>query len=126
MKLISNLHAAHQIMRAEVAKHTDLTPTQALVLATLDGQEGISQTDICNKAPIDRSTLADTVRRLLKSGHLTRKRTRTDARRYAVTLTTLGRKAVAELTAAERDINAGISAQVRGADKLAVLPIAAE
>jgi len=41
---------------------------------------------------IDRSTLADVVRRLSKKGLLQRRRTREDARAYAVKLTDEGRR----------------------------------
>lgn len=50
----------------------------------------LSQTDICERTGIDRSTLAEVVRRLVKRGLLQRKRTKTDARRYEVTLTPQG------------------------------------
>ena len=43
---------------------------------------------------IDRSTLADVVRRLVEKGLLQRKRTRNDARKYAVRLTPKGREAL--------------------------------
>ena len=42
------------------------------------------------KTGIDRSTLADIVRRMLKKGLLQRRRTREDARAYAVKLTEQG------------------------------------
>jgi DNA-binding MarR family transcriptional regulator len=43
-----------------------------------------------DKTGIDRSTLADIVRRLLKKGLLQRRRTKDDARAYAVKLTDEG------------------------------------
>ena len=43
---------------------------------------------------IDRSTLADIVRRMLKKGLLQRRRTKEDARAYAVKLTEEGWKAL--------------------------------
>ncbi len=49
-----------------------------------------SQTQIVEKTGIDRSTLADIVRRLVAKGLLQRKRTRRDARMYAVRLTDKG------------------------------------
>jgi DNA-binding MarR family transcriptional regulator len=50
----------------------------------------ISQTGLVEQTGVDRSTLADVVRRLVKKGLLQRKRTRQDARMYAVRLTTKG------------------------------------
>jgi len=65
----------------------DLTPRQYAVLLTVSQNEGLSQTQLVDKTGIDRSTLADIVRRMLKKGLLSRRRTREDARAYAVKLT---------------------------------------
>jgi len=65
----------------------DLTPRQYAVLVTVSQNEGLSQTQLVEKTGIDRSTLADIVRRMLKKGLLQRRRTREDARAYAVKLT---------------------------------------
>jgi DNA-binding MarR family transcriptional regulator len=68
----------------------DLTPRQYAVLVTVSQQEGLSQTHLVEKTGIDRSTLADIVRRMLKKGLLQRRRTKEDARAYAVKLTEEG------------------------------------
>jgi DNA-binding MarR family transcriptional regulator len=65
----------------------DLTPRQYAVLLTVAQNEGLSQTQLVGLTGIDRSTLADVVRRMLKKGLLQRRRTRDDARAYAVKLT---------------------------------------
>ncbi len=67
-----------------------MTPRQYAVLATVAQQEGLSQTQLVDKTGIDRSTLADIVRRMLKKGILSRRRTKEDARAYAVKLTEEG------------------------------------
>jgi DNA-binding MarR family transcriptional regulator len=67
-----------------------LTPRQLAVLMTVAHSEGASQTRIVEATGIDRSTLADVVRRLVKRKLLQRRRTRQDARAYAVTLTEEG------------------------------------
>jgi DNA-binding MarR family transcriptional regulator len=72
----------------------DLTPRQYAVLVTVAEYEGLSQTHLVERTGIDRSTIADITRRLLKKGLLQRRRTREDARAYAVKLTDLGLKAV--------------------------------
>ena len=54
----------------------------------------ISQTGLVEQTGVDRSTLADIVRRLVKKGLLQRKRTRRDARMYAVRLTAKGKSAL--------------------------------
>jgi len=58
-------------------------------------REGLSQTDLVEVTGIDRSTLADIVRRMLKKGLLQRRRTREDARAYAVKLTDEGLRILA-------------------------------
>jgi DNA-binding MarR family transcriptional regulator len=91
------LHRAGQcaadIFQAEMGLD-DLTPRQYAVLLTVSQNEGLSQTQLVDKTGIDRSTLADIVRRMLKKGLLTRRRTREDARAYAVRLTDDGWKSL--------------------------------
>lgn len=94
---ISPLHLLHRasqcavdVFQAEMT-HEGLTPRQFAVLVTVSRNEGLSQTDLVSQTGIDRSTLADVVRRMLKKGLLQRRRTREDARAYAVTLTDEGK-----------------------------------
>lgn len=68
----------------------DLTPRQFAVLAAVSRNEGLSQTHLVHTTGIDRSTLADIVRRMLKKGLLQRRRTKDDARAYSVKLTEEG------------------------------------
>lgn len=68
----------------------EVTPRQFAVLVTVSQNEGLSQTDLVEKTGIDRSTLADIVRRMLKKSLLQRRRTKEDARAYAVKLTDEG------------------------------------
>ena len=63
-------------------------------MLTVDANEDISQTGLVEATGIDRSTLADVVRRLVLRGYLVRKRTRHDARMYAVRLTAKGKAAL--------------------------------
>jgi len=73
---------------------TDLTPRQYAILASVAQNPDISQTGLVEQTGVDRSTLADIVRRLVKKGLLQRKRTRRDARMYAVRLTQKGQSAL--------------------------------
>jgi DNA-binding MarR family transcriptional regulator len=87
------LHRAGQcasdIFTAEMGD-AGLTPRQFAVLSTVAQNEGVSQTDLVERTGVDRSTLADIVRRMLKKGLLQRRRTKNDARAYAVKLTDEG------------------------------------
>jgi DNA-binding MarR family transcriptional regulator len=85
------------------AGNCDLTRSQMTVLAALDPNEGASQTALVEMTGIDRSTLAEMVRRMMERGLITRKRTETDLRANAVAITPAGRKALrAARAAAER------------------------
>lgn len=92
----SPLHLLHrvgqcaaEVFQAELGQG-DLTPRQYAVLLTVSTNEGLSQTHLVESTGIDRSTLADIVRRMLKKGLLQRRRTKEDARAYAVKLTDEG------------------------------------
>lgn len=89
------LHRAGQcagdIFHAEM-KVDGLTPRQLAVLVTVSQNEGLSQTGLVERTGIDRSTLADIVRRMQRKGLLQRRRTKEDARAYAVKLTDEGRR----------------------------------
>jgi DNA-binding MarR family transcriptional regulator len=72
----------------------EVTPRQFAVLVTVAQNEGLSQTALVERTGIDRSTLADIVRRMKEKGLLQRRRTKEDARAYAVKLTDEGRRAL--------------------------------
>jgi MarR family transcriptional regulator, temperature-dependent positive regulator of motility len=89
------LHRAGQragdIFADEMSK-VKLTPRQYAVLVSVAEHEGLSQTGLVDRTGIDRSTLADIIRRMLRKGLLQRKRTKEDARAYSVRLTEEGRQ----------------------------------
>jgi DNA-binding MarR family transcriptional regulator len=84
---------ADELFALNVGK-TELTPRQFAVLAAAAAVEDLSQTALVDATGIDRSTLADIVRRLVERGLLARRRTKTDARMYAVKLTAAGQSAM--------------------------------
>jgi DNA-binding MarR family transcriptional regulator len=110
----------------------DLTKQQYLVLAALEQHDGVSQTALVEATGIDRSTLAEMVRRMLERGLLSRKRTEEDARANAVGITQAGRRAlkVARLAAerAERAILEALPVpeRTRFVKSLALIAAAAE
>jgi DNA-binding MarR family transcriptional regulator len=88
---------------AREAGGSDLTRSQLTVLLALDNNDGVSQTALVEITGIDRSTLAEMVRRMLERNLITRKRTETDLRANAVAITQAGRKALRSArSAAER------------------------
>jgi MarR family transcriptional regulator, temperature-dependent positive regulator of motility len=89
---------------------SDLTPRQFAVLLTVSQENGLNQTQIVERTGIDRSTMADLMRRMLRKGLLTRRRARKDARAYAVELTELGRRSVKSAEPISRRVDAQILA----------------
>ncbi|MGA7115913.1 MAG: MarR family winged helix-turn-helix transcriptional regulator, partial [Hyphomicrobium sp.] len=89
------LHRAGQLAEDLFARsigEIGITARQFVVLSVVDGLEDPSQTALCEISGIDRSTLADIVRRLVSRGLLSRRRTRQDARMYAVRITPEGKE----------------------------------
>ena len=76
-----------------------LTLRQFTVLKAVAQREGLSQTEIGEQTGIDRSTLSDTVGRLVRDGLLQRQRSNHDAREYEVQLSVSGRQLYAETAA---------------------------
>lgn len=89
------LHRAQQMavnLSAEVLAKKGLTIRQFAVLAALHEENGQSQSSLVEMTGIDRSTLADMVARMEKSGLVERVTSKEDARAKAVSLTDAGEK----------------------------------
>lgn len=81
--------SADELFLLNVGKDS-LTPRQFEVLKAVCVSDEPSQSDLVEMTGIDRSTLADIVRRLVERDLLARRRTKRDARTYAVTITQQG------------------------------------
>ena len=96
---------------------SDLTKQQYTVLSAVEQNEGMSQTDLVNITGIDRSTLAEMIRRMIEKGLLDRERTESDQRANAVRIAAAGRKALRSARSAservERTLLSGLSAADR-------------
>lgn len=79
---------------AREAAAMDLTKQQFMVLAALEHNDGVSQTALVEMTGIDRSTLAEMVRRMLEKELISRERTEEDARANALAITHSGRRAL--------------------------------
>jgi DNA-binding MarR family transcriptional regulator len=92
----SPIHVLHRATQcADSIFHTkigDLTTRQLAVLEAVAVHKGASQTILTQVTGVDRSTMADLVKRLTRKGLLQRRRTAADARAYAVKLTDEGRR----------------------------------
>jgi DNA-binding MarR family transcriptional regulator len=97
---------AHDLYAKEVGADGP-TPRQFEVLHTVAQNEGLSQTDLVRATGIDRSTLADMIARMIKKGHLSRQRTKADARANAVSITPSGKRMLSSAMSAVNKAEAG-------------------
>jgi len=95
-------HLLHRALQLALDIYADefgpggVTQRQYAVLAAVETQEGLTQTDLVRITGIDRSTLADMAARMIAKGLLERQRSVADARANAVSLTEAGRMALEE------------------------------
>ncbi len=71
-----------------------MTKQQFTLLCALEQNDGASQTTLVEITGIDRSTLAEMVRRMLERGLISRERTEEDQRANAIAISAAGRKAL--------------------------------
>lgn len=110
-----NLHRTSQLTDDLFIAATggiDITARQLTVMEIIAQSDGPSQMDICAIAGIDRSTIADMVLRLLKKGYVERQRSRSDARRYVLELTSEGHKVLELVRPIARKVEAQIVAAI--------------
>jgi MarR family transcriptional regulator, temperature-dependent positive regulator of motility len=80
-----------------------ITPRQFIILAAVAEKPGVTQNAIVEDTGIDRSSVAELMQKLAKRGLLRRRRTKKDARAYAVRLTADGQEALRRLLPAARE-----------------------
>lgn len=73
-------------------------------LAVLARRPGASQQDLCEELDLDRSTIADLVRRLERNGLIERKRDSTDRRRNRLVVSAAGLAALDDLRPRVEDV----------------------
>jgi DNA-binding MarR family transcriptional regulator len=96
---------------------SDLTKQQYTVLSAVEQNEGMSQTDLVNITGIDRSTLAEMIRRMIEKGLLDRERTESDQRANAVRIAPGGRKALRSARTASERVEKTLLAGLSSADR---------
>ncbi len=123
------LHRAGQCAEVLFAKETgrsELTPRQYAILAAVAQNPDVSQTGLVEQTGVDRSTLADIVRRLVERKLLQRKRTKEDARMYAVRLTAKGKAALASMKPAASRVDTRILSVLKSSERAAFITALAE
>jgi DNA-binding MarR family transcriptional regulator len=111
--LIDILHRANQLANQRFSSgvgNDAPTPRQLAVLGSVAASDGLSQTEISDATGIDRATTAEIVGRLTRMGLLRRRRTRRDARTYAVNITDEGRTALQQTTAVASEMEQALLA----------------
>ena len=96
--IITLLHRVQQMVDerfTETVTIEDLTIRQLQVLTAIEHEPGATQTDLVNFTGIDRSTLAEMVKRLSRRGLIERRRSKSDLRANLVRLTDAGRRHLA-------------------------------
>lgn len=73
------------------ALKSDLTPRQWALLAAIASNEGCNQAELVDLTGIDRSTVAELMKRLIKRKLVARRRSQRDARAYNIGVTDEGR-----------------------------------
>lgn len=120
-------HTGYLIRRAQQAHvatwtrmvSTEISSVQYSILVVLDRMGEASQRQLCDEVDLDRSTIADLVRRMERRGLVARRRDPQDARRNTVTLTDEGlaerRRLRPLVDAADRELTAALTPEALGA-----------
>lgn len=95
--LIRRCHQISVSLFFQECQGSDLTPIQYSILSVLNSSEGMDQKTLAASTSLDKSTAAETIRRLEKKGLLQRRAADSDRRSRIVTLTELGKKVVVDL-----------------------------
>ena len=103
----------------------DLTKQQFTVLAAVEQNEGISQTDLVGLTGIDRSTLAEMIRRMIDKGLLDRERTESDQRANAVRIVAAGKKALRAARTANERVERALLSSLSAGDRARFLKMLA-
>lgn len=109
--LIRRAQQLHLATWARVAS-AEITSAQYSILAVLARVGEASQRELCDEVDLDRSTIADLVRRMEKAGLIGRQRAAGDARRNVVTLTAHGaaehERLAPRVVEVQRELTAGL------------------
>ena len=94
--LIRRAQQLHVAVWARVVS-SEISSVQYSILVLLDRLGEASQRELCDEAGLDRSTIAEILRRMERTGLIERQRSAADARRNTVRLTAAGKAERARL-----------------------------
>lgn len=117
--LIRRAQQLHLATWARVVS-AEITSAQYSILAVLHRLGEASQRELCDEVDLDRSTIADLVRRMEKADLIARRRAAGDARRNIVTLTELGEAEHARLAPLVIEVQRELTAHLDPAESVAL------
>lgn len=97
--MVRRLHQIHVAIFLEECKSPNITPVQYGILTALSVLPGLDQTALGQEVGLDRSTVADVVRRLEERGLIKRRKNSADKRTRHAHLTKEGESVVSSLRA---------------------------
>ena len=95
--LIRRLNQIHVALFFECCKGYDVTPVQYGLLTTLSELPGLDQTSLCAEVGVDRTTMADVLRRLEERGLVVREPSPLDGRQKLVRITASGARVMTDM-----------------------------
>ena len=115
--LLAKAHQRGWALFSEEISRYDLTPPQFSVLAFLWQQDGLTQTELSEKAQIDRTTIGGLLDRMARSNLLERRPHPQDRRAHLVYLTEHGKRLEPELTSLAHEVLKRFTAGLSETDK---------
>jgi DNA-binding MarR family transcriptional regulator len=106
-----------QALRTEISP-LGVVPGQFAQLLALYEEDGLSQTELCERVRVEQPTMANTLRRMERDGLVRRLPDPGDGRRAIVTLTERAQGLEEALAGAARSVNSGATKGIAG-DELA-------
>jgi len=101
--LIRRLNQIHVALFFESCKDFAITPVQYGLLTTLSERPGLDQTSLCAEVGVDRTTMADVLRRLEERGLVKREPSPADGRQKIANISSKGKRVMDEMYDAMRE-----------------------
>lgn len=95
--LVRRLHQIHSAIFSEECNRFAITPVQYGLISTLLAQPGADQVTLGREIGIDRTNVADVLKRLTERGLVRRQRSKTDGRSMVAFLTKEGERVAGEV-----------------------------
>lgn len=112
MSIVSLVHRMEQDAATALKEAgSPLRKSQLVVLDAIFIEPGLSQTDVVDRTGVDRSTIADVVRRLMRGKLIKRARSKADARAYVLNLTEDGETALMSARKARKSADKALVAK---------------